>query len=226
MLSPAGDAMTVYETARAKMIDCQLRPNKVTDERIIDAFARVRRELFVPEHLRGVAYVDEDLPLGKGRYLMEPMVAARLLQAAMPDRKDTALVVGASVGYEAALLALLARGVVALEEDAELARRGRAALVDHRIASVSYVEEPLSAGHRQRAPYDVILFGGAVAAIPSEIAAQLSEGGRMGAVLRPGQGVGRATLTTRTGGVLAHRVIFDAATPLLPGFVPTPAFVF
>ena len=218
--------MTVYETARAKMIDCQLRPNKVTDERIIDAFARVRRELFVPDHLRGVAYVDEDLPLGKGRYLMEPMVAARLLQAAMPDRKDTALVVGASVGYEAALLALLARSVVALEEDAELARRGRAALVDHRIASVSYVEEPLSAGHRQRAPYDVILFGGAVAAIPSEIAAQLSEGGRIGAVLRPGQGVGRATLTTRTGGVLAHRVIFDAATPLLPGFVPTPAFVF
>jgi protein-L-isoaspartate(D-aspartate) O-methyltransferase len=218
--------MTVCETARAKMIDCQLRPNKVTDERIIDAFARLQRELFVPEHLRGVAYVDEHLPLGKDRYLMEPMVAARLLQAAMPDRKDTALVVGAGVGYEAALLALLVRSVVALEEDAELARLGRAAVVDHRIASVSYVEEPLSAGHRQRAPYDVILFGGAVAAIPSEIAAQLSEGGRVAAVLRPGQGVGRATLTTRAGGVLAQRVIFDAATPLLPGFVPKPAFVF
>ena len=218
--------MTVCDAARAKMIDCQLRPNKVTDERILAAFARVQRELFVPEHLRGVAYVDEDLPLGRGRYLMEPMVAARLLQAAMPDRKDTALVVGAGVGYEAALLALLTRSVVALEDDAELARLGRAALVDHRIASVSYVEEPLPAGHRQRAPYDVILFGGAVVAIPSEIAAQLSEGGRMAAVLRPGQGVGRATLTTRTGGVLAQRVIFDAATPLLPGFVPKPAFVF
>jgi protein-L-isoaspartate(D-aspartate) O-methyltransferase len=218
--------MTVCEAARTKMIDCQLRPNKVTDERILAAFARVQRELFVPEKLRGTAYVDEDLPLSRGRYLMEPMVAARLLQAAMPDRKDTALVVGAGVGYEAALLALLARSVVALENDAELARLGRAALVDHRIASASYVEEPLPAGHRQRAPYDVILFGGAVAEIPSEIAAQLSEGGRMAAVLRPGQGVGRATLTTRTGGVLAQRVIFDAATPLLPGFVPKPAFVF
>ncbi len=218
--------MTVCDAARAKMIDCQLRPNKVTDERILAAFARVQRELFVPEPLRGVAYVDEDLPLGRGRYLMEPMVAARLLQAAMPDRKDTALVVGAGVGYEVALLALLARSVVALEDDAELARLGRAALVDHRIASVSYVEEPLPAGHRQRAPYDVILFGGAVVAIPSEIAAQLSEGGRMAAVLRPGQGVGRATLTTRTGGVLAQRVIFDAATPLLPSFAPKPAFVF
>jgi protein-L-isoaspartate(D-aspartate) O-methyltransferase len=218
--------MSVYDIARANMIDSQLRPNKVTDERIIEAFSRLRRELFVPEHLRGVAYVDEDLPLGRGRYLMEPMVAARLLQALMPDRKETALVMGAGVAYEAALLSSLARSVIALEEDEELARFGRAALVDHRIASVIYVESPLAAGHRQRAPYEVILFGGAVAEIPSEIAAQLAEGGRMAAVLRPGAGVGRATLATRTGGVLAQRVIFDAATPLLPGFVPKSAFVF
>ena len=218
--------MSVYETARANMIEGQLRPNKVTDERVIEAFSRLRRELFVPEHLRGVAYVDEDLPLGRGRYLMEPMVAARLVQALMPDRKETALVVGAGVGYEAALLASLTRSVIALEEDEELARSGRAALVDHRIASVIYVETPLAAGHRQRAPYDVILFGGAVGEIPPDVAAQLAEGGRMAAVLRPGAGVGRATLATRTGGVLAQRVIFDAATPLLPGFVPKPAFVF
>src|SRR5438045_2737864 len=85
--------MSVYDIARVNMIESQLRPNKVTDDRIIEAFSRLRRELFVPEHLRGVAYVDEDLPLGRGRYLMEPMVAARLLQALMPDRKETALVV-------------------------------------------------------------------------------------------------------------------------------------
>jgi protein-L-isoaspartate(D-aspartate) O-methyltransferase len=72
----------------------------------------------------------------------------------------------------------------------------------------------------------VILFGGAVGEIPPDVAAQLAEGGRMAAVLRPGAGVGRATLATRTGGVLAQRVIFDAATPLLPGFAPKPAFVF
>ena len=68
--------MSLSETARAKMIESQLRPNRVTDERVIEAFSRLRRELFVPEHLRGVAYVDEDLLLGRGRYLMEPMVAA------------------------------------------------------------------------------------------------------------------------------------------------------
>jgi protein-L-isoaspartate(D-aspartate) O-methyltransferase len=218
--------MNIFETARANMVENQLRPNKVTDERLIAALSQLRRELFVPERLRGVAYIDEDLPLGGGRYLMQPMVAARLLQLAAIERKDAALVVGAGVGYEAALLSLLARSVVALEENADLARFGRAALVEHGIASVTYVEAPLPAGHRQRAPYDVILFAGAVAEIPMEIKAQLAEGGRILAVVRPGVGVGRAGVIVQTGGVLAQRVIFDASTPLLPGFVPKPAFVF
>ena len=218
--------MTDYDAARVNMIESQLRPNKVTDGRVIDAFMRIRRELFVPEKLRGVAYVDDDLPLGGGRFMMLPMVAARLLQAADVEPKDTALVVGAGVGYEAALLSLLARSVVALEEDAELARIGRSALVDHRIASVSYVEASLRLGHRQRSPYDVILFGGAVAAIPAEISGQLAEGGRMAVVLRSRSGVGHATLLTRAGEVLAQRVMFDTATSLLPGFLAKPAFVF
>jgi protein-L-isoaspartate(D-aspartate) O-methyltransferase len=218
--------MTDFEAARAHMIESQIRPSKVTDERLLAAFAQIRRELFVPEQLRPVAYVDADLPLGRGRYLMAPMVAARLLQVASVGRSDAALVVAAGPGYEAALLGTLARAVVALEEDPELARRARAALVDHSIASVGVVEGPLPDGYRLRAPYDVILFGGAVAEVPGEIGAQLAEGGRLVAVLRAEGGVGRATLTTRTGGVVARRVIFDAATPLLPGFLPNSAFVF
>jgi len=218
--------MTVFDAARTHMIESQIRPNKVTNERVLDAFAGIRRELFVPEHLRQVAYIDEDLPLGGGRYVMEPMVAARLLQIAKVERTDTALIVGAGTGYEAALVSCLARNVVALEEDPELARRARAALVDHGIASVSMVEGPAPQGYRPRVPYDVILFGGAVAEVPSEIASQLAEEGRLLAIVKPGNGVGRATLTIRTGGVLARRVIFDAATPLLPGFLPKPAFVF
>src|SRR5437016_6972394 len=190
--------MSVNEAARLNMVESQLRPNRVSDERVIDAFRRVRRELFVPEHLRGVAYVDDDLPLGGGRYLMKPMVAGRLLQAAAVDSRDNALVVGAGVGYEAALLALLGRSVVALEENPELARIGRSALVDHRIASVSYVEAPLRPGHRQRLPYDMILFGGAVTEIPGEITGQLAEGGRIAVVLRQHECVGRATMILRS----------------------------
>jgi protein-L-isoaspartate(D-aspartate) O-methyltransferase len=212
--------------ARHNMVDSQLRANKVYDDRVLDAFLRLRRELFVPAALRGVAYIDEDLQVMPRRYLMEPMVAARLLQALAAQSKDAALVVGAGVGYEAAILGLVARSVIALEENPELARLGRSALVDHRIASVAYVEAPLAGGHRARAPYDVILFGGAVAAVPGEISAQLTDGGRLGAVLQEPGSVGRAILITRTGAVLAQRVIFDAATPLLPGFEAEPGFVF
>ncbi len=81
-------------------------------------------------------------------------------------------------------------------------------------------------GYRPRAPYDVILFCGAVAEVPSEIASQLAEGGRLLAVTKTANAVGRATLATRIGGVLARRALFDAATPLLPGFLPKPGFVF
>ena len=218
--------MSVFEVARSRMLESQLRPNKVTDDRVLNAFASIRRELFVPEHLRPVAYIDEDLPLGGGRYLMEPMVAARLLQEAAIARTDAALIVGAATGYEAALTAMLARSVLALEEDPELARRARAALVEHAIASVSVVEGPLHQGYRPRAPYDVVLFGGGVVEIPPEIAAQLADGGRLVAVVKPANAVGRATLVTRTGGVLARRVIFGAATPVLQGFTPKPSFEF
>jgi protein-L-isoaspartate(D-aspartate) O-methyltransferase len=217
--------MSDFATARSHMIESQLRPNKITDERVLAAFEAIRRELFVPEALRAVAYIDEDLPLGGGRYLMEPMVAARLIQAAAVTRTDTVLVVGAGTGCEAAVLSVLARKVVALEEDADLARRARAALVDHAIAAVEPVEGPLPRGYRPRAPYDAILFGGAVAQIPAEVAEQLAEGGRLLAIERSG-GVGHAVLTKRTGGTLARRVIFDAATPLLPCFVPSATFVF
>jgi protein-L-isoaspartate(D-aspartate) O-methyltransferase len=217
--------MTEFGAARAHMIESQLRPNKVVDARVLAAFAGIQRELFVPEHFQAVAYIDEDLPLGNGRYLKESMVVARLLQAAAVKRTDTALIIGAGTGYEAALVAALARNVVALEEDPELARGARAALVEHSVASVSIVEGPLTLGYRPRAPYDVILFCGGVAEVPSEIDSQLAEGGRLLAVVNPANGVGRATLRTRTGGVVARRVLFDAATPLLPGFLPKRAFV-
>jgi protein-L-isoaspartate(D-aspartate) O-methyltransferase len=222
--------MSVHETARFHMVESQLRPNKVIDERVLAAFERIRRELFAPEALRAAAYIDEDLPLGGGRSVMEPMVAARLLQAAAPARTDLALVVGAGSGYEAAVTAMLAKSVVALEEDLDLARQARAALVEHGIATVEVVEGPLREGWRPRAPYEVILFGGAITEVPAAIKGQLADGGRLLAVIRPEGGpeggIGRAVLMTRTGGVFGQRALFDAAIPPLPGFAAKPVFVF
>jgi protein-L-isoaspartate(D-aspartate) O-methyltransferase len=113
-----------------------------------------------------------------------------------------------------------------LEDDAELARLGRAALVEHRVATVTFIEGAPAQGSRARSAYDVIFFAAAVPEIPPEISGQLAEGGRLVAVVKGGNGPGRATLMTRTGGVIAARVMFDAATPVLPGYAHKPAFVF
>lgn len=218
--------MTGFAAARSSMIESQLRPNKVTDERVLGAFAAVPRERFVPEALRANAYVDEDLPLGDGRYLMEPMVAARLIQAVAVARSDAALVIGAATGYEAAILAGLSRNVTAVEENPGLARQARAALIDLALAAATIVEGPLPLGWPARGPYAAILLTGAVAEVPAKILGQLGEGGRLAAVVRSAGGIGRATLTTHSHGVLAHRILFDAMIPLLPGFFPKPAFIF
>lgn len=225
-LGSPGELMMSTETARFNMIESQLRPNRIINERVLAAFARIRRELFAPPGLRAAAYVDEDLPLGGGRAMMEPRVAARLLQTAAPARTEVALVVGAGSGYEAAVTAMLAKSVTALEEDPDLARRARAALVEHGIATVEVVEGPLSEGWRPHAPYDVILFGGAVAEVPAAIKGQLAEDGRLLVVVRSADGVGRAMLVTRAGGTFGQRSLFDAAIPLLPGFAAKPQFVF
>src|SRR5258706_15047815 len=97
-----------YQTARANMVESQVRTNKVTDPVLIEALSTVPRELFVPAGMRGIAYVDEDLDLGAGRCLMEPMVLARLLQTAAVTPQDTLLEVGCGTGYGVALAARLA----------------------------------------------------------------------------------------------------------------------
>ncbi len=218
--------MTQYESARTHMITSQLRPNKIADPRLLAAFAAVRRELFVPPSLRAVAYVDDDLPVAGGRALMRPLFAGALLLAAAARPTDKALVVGAGTGYEAALLGLLAKSVVALEEDERLARMARFALAEERALAVSVVEDVLAKGHRARAPYEVIFFAGAIAEVPQEIEAQLAEGGRLVAVLRRREEIGHGVLMTRMPAALGRRILFDADIPFLPGFAPEHAFSF
>jgi protein-L-isoaspartate(D-aspartate) O-methyltransferase len=218
--------MPDYAAARLNMVESQVRPNKVTDPRLLDALLDVPRELFVPDRLQGVAYVDEDVPLGRGRYLMEPMVFARLAQTAAVKPTDTVLEVGGATGYGAAVLARLAARVVALEGDADLARTADTNLRRLGVSNAKVVAEPPVSGYPAGAPYDVVLFAGAVERLPPGITDQLAEGGRLVAVIAPPGEPGRATLVTRIGGALSRRVVFDAGTPVLPGLQLEPGFAF
>lgn len=212
-----------YAVARQHMVDSQIRTNKVTDERLIEAIRALPRERFVPEPIRARSYLDDDVELAPGRYLMEPMVTARLIQAADVKATDMAMVIGAATGYAAALLAKLANTVVALECDSTLAQRAVAAFADLAIDNAAVVEGPLRDGCAKHAPYDVIFLDGAIEEVPQAGATQLAEGGRMVGVLRE-RGVGRAVLWVKTGNVMSKRVLFDANVTLLPGFAAAKRF--
>jgi protein-L-isoaspartate(D-aspartate) O-methyltransferase len=218
--------MTDYATARRNMIECQLRPNGVTDARVLRAIAETPRELFVPASRRSVAYVDEDVEIGHGRCLIEPMAFARMVAHAAVQPGDIVLDIGCGSGYSTAVLSRLANTVVAVEEVAGLAAEANDTMTELAIGNAVVVTGPLAAGWAGEAPYDAILIGGAVEEIPQPIVDQLGEGGRLMAVVRPGPGPGRMTLLLKSAGSISRTELHDASIPLLDAFRRAPGFVF
>ena len=125
-----------------------------------------------------------------------------------------------------AIASRLASAVVAIESDAKLAQTATATLSERGFDTAAVMQGDLKAGYAKQAPFDVILFDGAVAEIPDDIADQLAEDGRLVAVVRRGEGVGKAVLVTHKDGILSRREVFDASIPWLPGFEPVSQFVF
>ena len=226
-MAPADLTVDPYAEARNHMVDSQLRPNKVTDPRITTTMRRLPRERFLPGALRHLAYIDEDVPLGNGRVLMEPMVIARMVQLCAPMQGERALVVASGLGYGAAVLAACGPRVTALEEDPKLLELARATLGT--IApEVSLVSGPLASGWPNGAPFDIILIEGAVHEIPKALGQQLrADGGRLVTVLRNPDGrTSAAVLAEPTPVGLRAQQMFDCATPDLPSLRPAPVFEF
>jgi protein-L-isoaspartate(D-aspartate) O-methyltransferase len=221
--------MIDFANARRMMVEGQVRTNDVTDPRLLAAMLQVPREIFVPARKIDVAYLDLDLPVhGSGaaaRRLLKPMVLAKLIQAAEVNENDRVLDVACATGYSSAVLAQLAAEVVALEEDAVLARAAEDTLRTLAIGNVGVRTGALTAGVPAQGPYDVIVLNGAVEIMPEALPKQLKDGGRFVCVMRHGA-VGRAMLYRSVGGDVSGRAVFDAAAPLLPGFARPPAFVF
>ena len=215
-----------FDIARSNMVESQLRTNKVTNPDLLAAMGSLPRERFVPATRQDMAYIDEDIEFGNGRCLMEPVVLARLVQAASVEPNDIALVIGCGAGYSVAVLASLAVAVFALESDADLAKRAGDLLTELSLDNAVVVEGPLTAGWAKEGPYDVILMDGAVAEVPEVILNQLAEGGRLVAVVDEEKGVGHAMLIGKRGGVNSHQTVFDAAIPTLPEFRAKAEFVF
>ena len=206
------------------MVESQVRPNGITDHRIIDAMAQVKREDFVPAERKTIAYLDEDVQIKEGRFLIEPMAFARMIHLALIKPTDKVLVVGAGTGYGARVIAMLAKSVVALESDPDLLALARGFLAG--AGNVEVVEGSLAAGHAAGAPYDVIIVEGRIAAVPESLFAQLANEGRIVAAVG-NTDVSKMQIATLADGHRSSRSAFDVSIAPLPGFVvEKAAFVF
>jgi protein-L-isoaspartate(D-aspartate) O-methyltransferase len=223
--------MIDFESARARMVDSQLRTTDVTSHSLLSAFLTVPREAFVPEKLVALAYIDSDLEIASAadgqppRFLMEPSPLGKLLQAAEIGPDDSVLDVGAGTGYASAIISRVAKSVVALECDDNLVSRATVVLAEQGFDNVSVVKGSLEKGYASEAPFDVIFLNGAVEVIPDALFDQLRDGGRLIAVVGYGN-ASAAQIYVREGASVSKRFAFNTSVRPLPGFRKVVEFVF
>ena len=173
----AGDA--TFEQARIQMVESQVRLRGITEERVIAAFRKIPRHLFVPEEFRHEAYADHPLPIGAGQTISQPYIVALMTQALRLQGHERVLEIGAGSGYQTAILAELALEVFAIERIPDLLEGVRHRLRASGCLNVQLATGNGSLGWPEHAPYDGILVSAAAPDIPRPLLAQLAEGGRM-----------------------------------------------
>jgi protein-L-isoaspartate(D-aspartate) O-methyltransferase len=221
--------MSAFATARQKMVDSQVRPNDVTDHRLIDAMLSVPREAFVPSDRQALAYLDLDLDVSETgatkRFLLAPMLTAKMLQAAEIKPTDHVLVVGCATGYLAALAARLAVKVAATESEPAVEGRAKQLVSTLNLANVTVRVAASAQGDPADDRYDVILLNGATEVPLDGLYRQLKEGGRLVGVFATTKPA-RAVIVTHSHNDFGTRALFDATAPVLPGLERLPEFIF
>ena len=214
------------EQARFNMIEQQIRTWEVLDPDVLSLLSIVKREDFVPEAHRSMAFVDTQVPLPHGQFMLEPKVEARLLQEVGVQRHERVLEIGAGSGYMAALLAHRAQHVTTLEIDPELAMLATENLRKAWVMNASVIGADGSRPLPVEGPFDVIVLSGSVSEVPRSLLGQLKAGGRLVGVV--GQlPIMRATLMTRGPEAGYSSVeLFDTVAPRLSGFGEPSRFIF
>ncbi|MFH5775053.1 protein-L-isoaspartate O-methyltransferase family protein [Paracoccus broussonetiae] len=216
--------MTDFAQRRTMMVDSQVRPNDVTSYPVIDAMLHVPREQFVPDARRDVAYAGQNIELGAGRVLLEPRTLGKMMEVLDLQSGDLVLNVGAGYGYTAALMAMIAQAVVAVEDDPAMAAEAQSRLTAQDVFNAAVVTGALNQGYASQAPYDAMLIEGAIEEFPAALAEQLRDGGRVVALFREGN-LGTVRIGRKVEGRINWRFAFNAGAPVLPGFEKVRGFV-
>jgi len=218
--------MPDFVSLRRTMVDTQLRTNKVTNQLVLDSMGEIPRETFIPLDSSNFAYVDEHIYIGPGRSMVQPMVLARMIQAVEISSEAVVLDIACGSGYSSAVLARIARVVVALESDEQLSGIAAAQITKLGLDNVVLENGSIKEGWPDQAPYDVIMINGACEQIPEKIFSQLADGGRLCAVTRDRNECCVVRMWDKVGCGLSSRILFDADVPLLPEFQRPNRFYF
>ncbi len=212
--------MTDFNKARKNMVDGQIHTAGVVDTGILNAFETTPRESFVPEKLKSIAYTDENIDLGQGRFLLEPIVHSKMLQAVLPTTDDTVLEIGSASGYGSAILSQLVTTVFAVENNKRQMDKAVRVWEAGSYCNIVQIEGELEDGAPEHKPYSLIVINGAVEEIPQNIFDQLATGGRLVTVVtKPSANKGMATLFVKShDGNVSSKPLFDAGIPVLAEF--------
>lgn len=217
---------TNVELARYNMVEQQIRPCNVLDQRILDLIARSPREDYMPEAFKNAAYTDLAIPLGNGEFVLTPILEGKLLQSVQVQPNDKVLEVGTGSGHLTSLLAQLGGHVYSVELDADLKAAAEKKLAAHNISNVTVEQGDAARGWDAHQPYDVVVVTGSLPLLPDSFKEILTIGGRLFAIV--GQSpVMEATLVTRLGEeTWKTEVLFDADIPPLQNAIQPRQFEF
>lgn len=204
-----------FEQARHNMIEQQIRPAEVLDQKVLDVIAATPREDFVPPGYRNLAFVDMMIPLGQGQAMWTPIMEGRMLQALALRSTDNVLEIGTGSGYTAAMLAKLGRRVTTVEIHPELAQQAQQNLNRHGGRDVTIEIGDGSRDWQSDAPYDAIVIGGSLPLMPNAYKTRLKIGGRLFAIVGDSP-VMECVLITRLGEhEWTQEALFETDVPAL-----------
>jgi len=214
------------EQARFNMVQQQIRPAEVLDQRVLDLIASVPREEFVPEEYRELAYADTEIAIGHGQKMMAPRLEARMLQALDIQPEDVVLEIGTGSGYLTTCMARMAARVISLDIHADLTASAGATLKSQGIDNVKLVTGNGLTESQEGGPFDIIAVTGSLPKINEKLKRQLSMGGRLFAVAGDSPAM-EAILITRVGDYQwREEAIFETDLGRLDNPKPENSFVF
>ena len=215
-----------FEQARFNMVEQQIRPWEVLDPEVLDLMMTVKRENFVPDAYRTIAFADLEVPLAAGAKMWAPKVEARILQELALKKTDRVLEIGTGSGFLAALMASKAVEVVSIEIDRALAEQARKNLAKAEFRNVTVETGDGSKGLATKAPFDVIVVTGGIPTVPAELLAQLKVGGRLAAIVGQAPLMEAQIVTQTAEGVFSTVTLFETVVDPLKSVKPAPAFAF